>query len=149
MRELTLKHFILKQQALNLYRQAIRASRSIPDKSARTETVAWIRSEFERNRNIYDVRTRYLLVGESSDKYCLAFMYRHQDDNKLRPELSLHTPALPVSPPIAVDSANSSELGLLRPPLLPVSSSQPGKRRPELSARAYLQGRIWFVTVLR
>ncbi|KAI8995542.1 hypothetical protein BD414DRAFT_410508 [Trametes punicea] len=55
MPELTLKHFILKQQALNLYRQAIRATRSIPDRHTRLETIAWIRCEFERNRNIYDV----------------------------------------------------------------------------------------------
>ncbi|KAH9898492.1 hypothetical protein C8Q73DRAFT_608027, partial [Cubamyces lactineus] len=52
---LTLKHFILKQQALNLYRRAIRATRSIPDRSTRLETIAWIRSEFERNRYLHDV----------------------------------------------------------------------------------------------
>ncbi|KAI0335365.1 hypothetical protein GY45DRAFT_1342875 [Cubamyces sp. BRFM 1775] len=55
MPELTLKHFILKQQALNLYRRAIRATRSIPDRSTRLETIVWIRSEFERNRNLHDV----------------------------------------------------------------------------------------------
>ncbi|KAI0932310.1 hypothetical protein AcW1_000527 [Taiwanofungus camphoratus] len=55
MPELTLKHFILKQGVLNLYRQAVRASRSIPDTRARKETVTWIRGEFERNRNITDV----------------------------------------------------------------------------------------------
>ncbi|KAI0824258.1 hypothetical protein BC628DRAFT_1380562 [Trametes gibbosa] len=53
---LTLKHFILKQQALNLYRQAVRATRSIPDKSARVQTISWIRSEFERNRHLSDVK---------------------------------------------------------------------------------------------
>jgi hypothetical protein len=52
---LTLKHFILKQQVLNLYRFAIRASRSISDVTARKETISWIRSEFERNRHITDV----------------------------------------------------------------------------------------------
>ncbi|KAI0662731.1 hypothetical protein C8Q70DRAFT_909276 [Cubamyces menziesii] len=55
MSELTLKHFILKQQALNLYRRAIRATRSIPDRSTRLETIAWVRSEFERNRTLHDV----------------------------------------------------------------------------------------------
>ncbi|KAI0374259.1 hypothetical protein BV20DRAFT_935562 [Pilatotrama ljubarskyi] len=55
MPELTLKHFILKQRALNLYRQAIRATRSIPNNETRAETIAWIRSEFERNRRIDDV----------------------------------------------------------------------------------------------
>ncbi|KIK04241.1 hypothetical protein K443DRAFT_4715 [Laccaria amethystina LaAM-08-1] len=51
----TLKHFILKQQVLNLYRSIIRASRSIPDPVTRRETVAWVRSEFERNRHLTDV----------------------------------------------------------------------------------------------
>ncbi|KAI0361726.1 hypothetical protein OH77DRAFT_1444529 [Trametes cingulata] len=55
MPELTLKHFILKQRALNLYRQAVRATRSISDRNTRAETIAWIRSEFERNRCIDDV----------------------------------------------------------------------------------------------
>ncbi|KAI0094691.1 hypothetical protein BDY19DRAFT_988502 [Irpex rosettiformis] len=55
MKHLTLKHFILKQRVLDLYRYAIRSSRGIPDPSARKETVAWIRSEFERNRHIEDV----------------------------------------------------------------------------------------------
>lgn len=70
MSELTLKHFILKQRVLDLYRQAIRASRGehssrgahwqthlpagIPDKQARKETMLWIRGEFERNRNLHD-----------------------------------------------------------------------------------------------
>ncbi|EDR15669.1 uncharacterized protein LACBIDRAFT_300818 [Laccaria bicolor S238N-H82] len=51
----TLKHFILKQQVLNLYRCILRASRSLPDPVTRRETVAWVRSEFERNRHLTDV----------------------------------------------------------------------------------------------
>ena len=71
----TLKHFILKQQALDLFRSAIRASRcnsslscslpqpsgliigslAIPDVVARKETIAWIRAEFERKRHLQDV----------------------------------------------------------------------------------------------
>ncbi|KAI0079597.1 hypothetical protein K474DRAFT_1591759 [Panus rudis PR-1116 ss-1] len=51
----TLKHFILRHQALNLYRQAIRATRHIPHTDSRRETIAWIRSEFERNRHVQDV----------------------------------------------------------------------------------------------
>ncbi|EPQ60866.1 hypothetical protein GLOTRDRAFT_102567 [Gloeophyllum trabeum ATCC 11539] len=54
---LTLKHFILKHRVLNLYRQAIRSVRSIPDPQARKETVAWIRAEFERNKHLTDVPT--------------------------------------------------------------------------------------------
>ncbi|KAF9569729.1 hypothetical protein CPC08DRAFT_6865 [Agrocybe pediades] len=52
---LTLKHFILKSQVIALYRHAIRASRVIPDPVTRKETVAWIRSEFERNRQLTDL----------------------------------------------------------------------------------------------
>lgn len=70
---LTLKHFILKQQVFDLYRYAIRASRgtllmifivagvltsskpAISDPVTRQETVAWIRSEFEHNKHITDV----------------------------------------------------------------------------------------------
>ena len=76
---LTLKHFILKQRVLDLYRHAIRASRcerwldhyttviefflAIPDSTARREAVSFIRSEFERNRFINDpVRVLWSLV---------------------------------------------------------------------------------------
>lgn len=52
---LTLKHFVLQKEVLNLYRQVIRASRSIPDSAARSETVAWFRGEIERNKHLTDV----------------------------------------------------------------------------------------------
>ncbi|KAI0815179.1 hypothetical protein BC629DRAFT_1469884 [Irpex lacteus] len=55
MKQLTLKHFILKQRVLDLYRYAIRSSRGIPDPTSRKETIAWIRGEFERNRHIEDL----------------------------------------------------------------------------------------------
>ncbi|KAF8481241.1 hypothetical protein DFH94DRAFT_447523 [Russula ochroleuca] len=51
----SLKHFILKQQALSLYRTAIRASRVIPDSATRKETLSWIRAEFERNKHADDL----------------------------------------------------------------------------------------------
>jgi hypothetical protein len=67
---LTLKHFILKQRVLDLYRYVIRASRRnllflfrfIPlseftqalPQPARRETIAWMRAEFERNKHITD-----------------------------------------------------------------------------------------------
>ncbi|KAI0704887.1 hypothetical protein BC835DRAFT_1262014 [Cytidiella melzeri] len=57
MKQLTFKHFILKQRVFDLYRYAIRASRGIPDPVARRETIAWIRGEFERNRHLHDVAT--------------------------------------------------------------------------------------------
>ncbi|KAF9478037.1 hypothetical protein BDN70DRAFT_72185 [Pholiota conissans] len=51
----TLKHFILRQQALHLYRGAVRASKAIPDPVTRKETIAWIRDEFERNSHLTDL----------------------------------------------------------------------------------------------
>ncbi|KAJ7630645.1 hypothetical protein FB45DRAFT_916163 [Roridomyces roridus] len=55
MGHLTLRHFILKRQVLDLYRHAIRSSRVIRDPVARGETIQWIRFEFERNRHLTDV----------------------------------------------------------------------------------------------
>ncbi|KAJ7783449.1 hypothetical protein DFH07DRAFT_787763 [Mycena maculata] len=52
---LSLRHFILKVEVLNLYRDAIRGSRAIHDPLTRRETIAWIRSEFERNRHLTDL----------------------------------------------------------------------------------------------
>ncbi|KAI6005242.1 hypothetical protein F5J12DRAFT_701382, partial [Pisolithus orientalis] len=49
------RHFVLQKEVLNLYRQVIRASRSIPDSAARSETVAWFRGEIERNKHLTDV----------------------------------------------------------------------------------------------
>ncbi|KAF9452609.1 hypothetical protein P691DRAFT_794309 [Macrolepiota fuliginosa MF-IS2] len=51
----TLKHFILRQETIHLYRHAVRASRAIQDPVTRRETLGWIRSEFERNKHITDV----------------------------------------------------------------------------------------------
>ncbi|VDB99814.1 unnamed protein product [Peniophora sp. CBMAI 1063] len=53
--QLSLKHFILQARARNLYRQALRAARNIPDQSARKETIEWIRSDFDRNRFLSDI----------------------------------------------------------------------------------------------
>ncbi|KAG9314511.1 hypothetical protein JVU11DRAFT_5308 [Chiua virens] len=51
---LDLKHFILQQRVVNLYRVAIRASRRIPDPSTRAETLLWFRAEIERNKHLTD-----------------------------------------------------------------------------------------------
>ncbi|KAF8342959.1 uncharacterized protein EI90DRAFT_810158 [Cantharellus anzutake] len=74
----TLQHFLLQPKVFALYRAAIRASRfvngstyvrvrvlsgramlqrpwqpvAIPDPAVRRETIAWVRSEFERNRGV-------------------------------------------------------------------------------------------------
>ncbi|KAJ6604340.1 hypothetical protein DFH09DRAFT_1122360 [Mycena vulgaris] len=52
---LTLRHFILQQEVLRLYRYAIRSSRAIHDPLTRRETILWIRAEFERNRHLTDL----------------------------------------------------------------------------------------------
>ncbi|KAF9511714.1 hypothetical protein BS47DRAFT_1248546, partial [Hydnum rufescens UP504] len=52
---LTLQHFLVRPKVLGLYRSAIRASKYIPDPHSRRETIAWIRSEFERNRDVEDI----------------------------------------------------------------------------------------------
>ncbi|KAE9410909.1 hypothetical protein BT96DRAFT_803079, partial [Gymnopus androsaceus JB14] len=51
----TLKHFLLKKQVLDLYRLALISLSAIPDSSTRQETLGWVRSEFERNKNLTDV----------------------------------------------------------------------------------------------
>ncbi|KAG8219939.1 hypothetical protein J3R82DRAFT_938 [Butyriboletus roseoflavus] len=70
---LSLKHFILQQRILRLYRFAIRASRctslqslpgfcaysvhhiiAIPDTRIRAETLLWFRAEIERNKHLTD-----------------------------------------------------------------------------------------------
>jgi hypothetical protein len=45
----------LTQRVIHLYRHAIRASKYIPDPQARSETIAWFRSEIERNKWLTDV----------------------------------------------------------------------------------------------
>ncbi|KAF8922385.1 hypothetical protein CPB85DRAFT_1267321 [Mucidula mucida] len=60
----TLKHFILREKVLALYRDAIRASQAISDPGARKETVLWVRSEIERNRHVNDVHRLEDLVRQ-------------------------------------------------------------------------------------
>ncbi|KIJ45163.1 hypothetical protein M422DRAFT_167345 [Sphaerobolus stellatus SS14] len=52
---LTLQHFVLRTKALNMYRAAIRTSKGIPDPTARRETIAWIRTEFEQAGQLEDI----------------------------------------------------------------------------------------------
>ncbi|GJN93503.1 hypothetical protein Rhopal_006560-T1 [Rhodotorula paludigena] len=52
--QLPLDYFINRANALSLYRQFIRATRSLGDFQARWETVRWVRSDFERYRDVVD-----------------------------------------------------------------------------------------------
>ncbi|GAA5936074.1 LYR motif-containing protein 2 [Sporobolomyces koalae] len=51
---LPLDYFINRANALSLYRQFIRATKSLGDLSARWETVQWIRGDFERYRTVIE-----------------------------------------------------------------------------------------------
>ena len=58
----TLRHFLLRQSALSLYRQYVRASRLAQDASARSSLVEEVRREFASRRDVTDLPTiKYLL----------------------------------------------------------------------------------------
>ncbi|POY76467.1 hypothetical protein BMF94_0668 [Rhodotorula taiwanensis] len=46
--------FVNRTKALGLYRQFIRATKSLGDAQTRWETMAWIRNDFERNRHVVE-----------------------------------------------------------------------------------------------
>lgn len=57
-----LKYFILRTNSLFIYREAIKFTLKIKDKQTRFDTVSYIRSEFESNRNESNrKRIEYLL----------------------------------------------------------------------------------------
>ncbi|PKS09934.1 hypothetical protein jhhlp_004557 [Lomentospora prolificans] len=59
---LSLDHFIQRGRVLSLYRTILRASRRIPDKRTRAETVGFARGEFESHKNVTDIQhIRYLI----------------------------------------------------------------------------------------
>lgn len=49
---LPLDYFINRANALSLYRQFIRSTKSLGDRTSRWETVQWIRQDFERYRTV-------------------------------------------------------------------------------------------------
>ncbi|GAA6061154.1 hypothetical protein JCM10212_005740 [Sporobolomyces blumeae] len=60
---LPLEQFINRAKALALYRQFIRATKSLGQRSARWETVQWIRGDFEQYRHVVDSeKSRTLLA---------------------------------------------------------------------------------------
>lgn len=62
---LSLPAFLLRQQALALYRTVIRTTHRLPKSSAtRHELVSFARTEFERSRDVKDLtHVRFLLAG--------------------------------------------------------------------------------------
>ncbi|GAA5862388.1 hypothetical protein JCM3774_002500 [Rhodotorula dairenensis] len=51
---LPLDYFVNRAKALALYRQFVRATKSLGDARTRWETMQWIRNDFERNRAVVD-----------------------------------------------------------------------------------------------
>ncbi|BGP57614.1 hypothetical protein JCM8202v2_005258 [Rhodotorula sphaerocarpa] len=51
---LPLDYFVNRTKALALYRQFVRATKSLGDSRTRWETMQWIRNDFERNRAVVE-----------------------------------------------------------------------------------------------
>ncbi|NJR31265.1 LYR motif-containing protein [bacterium] len=59
---LSLDHFLLRQRALSLWRDIVRATNKIPDSTTRAEMRQYARQGFLRNRNVTDLtHIRYLI----------------------------------------------------------------------------------------
>ncbi|KAL2755737.1 hypothetical protein ACRALDRAFT_1064242 [Sodiomyces alcalophilus JCM 7366] len=59
---LSLDHFIQRSRALALYRDIIRGTARISDDSTKKETRQYVRTEFERHRDVTDIgHIRYLI----------------------------------------------------------------------------------------
>jgi hypothetical protein len=51
---LSLKRFLLRQQAIKLYKEFIRITNQVEDKSQRTELQRWVREDFQANKHHTD-----------------------------------------------------------------------------------------------
>ncbi|KAF2235305.1 hypothetical protein EV356DRAFT_500533 [Viridothelium virens] len=57
-----LDHFLQRQRALALWRDIVRAIRSVPNSSTKYELRRYARAEFERNKQVTDIaHIRYLI----------------------------------------------------------------------------------------
>ncbi len=73
---LSLDHFLLRQQTLTLYRAIIRSCYRLPDPQAREEMERHARAEFERQKEVTDIRKiRYLLSTGRAEWKKLAGMF--------------------------------------------------------------------------
>jgi len=75
----SLEHFIQRQRVLSLWRNILRACYRIPkDSEKRTETIAYAKAEFERNKHVADItQIRYLI---STGKTEFESMQRYIDE---------------------------------------------------------------------
>ncbi len=64
----TLQHFLLRQSALNLYRQYVRASRLAQDGTARSSLMEEVRREFASRRDVTDLHTIKYLVSDGATR---------------------------------------------------------------------------------
>lgn len=88
---LSLKHFILRSQAVSLYRKFVRESRGIGNPQARRETLHWIRDEFDATRGMTDqeqIKDRlqhgHRMLRQLSGPWQLVSSGSHRDLPKLR-----------------------------------------------------------------
>ncbi|XP_018332389.1 LYR motif-containing protein 2 [Agrilus planipennis] len=58
----SLKHFILKGEVKNLYRQFLKTARQVPDKNYRDELKKWIQTDFRNNANTTDEYAIKMLI---------------------------------------------------------------------------------------
>lgn len=63
-----LKYFILRSNALLIYREAFKFTYKIKDLSTRLETQQYIRFEFENNKNITDRKRIEYMLGSARKK---------------------------------------------------------------------------------
>jgi hypothetical protein len=57
--------FLQRSKALSLWRQIIRSTRRISDPTSRKETRQLARDEFERNREVTDIVSAFLVLKRS------------------------------------------------------------------------------------
>ena len=73
---LSLDHFLLRNQTISLYRAIIRSCYRLPDSHAREEMKIHARAEFERQKDVGDIRKiRYLLSTGRAEWKKLAGMF--------------------------------------------------------------------------
>ncbi|KAI9729530.1 MAG: hypothetical protein M1834_006726 [Cirrosporium novae-zelandiae] len=80
----TLEHFLLRQQAIDLWRDVLRATNKITDPSHKTEMRQYVREEYEAHRHVIDpAHIRYLIsVGRTDFKTLKSYIDATWPDSK-------------------------------------------------------------------
>ncbi|XP_066285682.1 LYR motif-containing protein 2-like [Branchiostoma lanceolatum] len=66
---LSLKHFLLRQQALQLYRDILRSLRQVPDPEHKKYLVDWARHEFKQNKGETDEEVIRMMLSRGRLQY--------------------------------------------------------------------------------